>query len=91
MYTIHKIGQDGYWQQCDTPPILISAPQAGNAPMRFYRVSKNPSVKVDPAIYSHVLDVSGWRMSVSLMLGIKLDFSSCANWDGFCKSSCNFD
>ena len=27
-------------------------------------------MKVDLAIYSHILDVSGWCMSVTLMLGI---------------------
>ena len=47
-------------------------------PTWFYMVGKKPSVKADLAIYSHVLDVSGWCMSVSLILGIKLDFSSCA-------------
>ena len=38
------------------------------------------------AIYSHVVDISVQCMSVSLILGFKLDFSSCANWDGFRKS-----
>ena len=33
-------------------------------------------MNADLAIYGHVLDVSGWCMSVSLILGIKLDFSS---------------
>ena len=33
-------------------------------------------MKADLAIYSQVLDVSGQCMSVSLMLGIILDFSS---------------
>ena len=45
MYTIHRIDQGSHWQQFGIPPILISAPQwphrACNAPMRFYRVSKN--------------------------------------------------
>ena len=44
-------------------------------------------MKADLAIYSHIVDVSGQRMSVSLILGFKLDFSSCAIWDGFCKFS----
>ena len=44
---------------------------------------KKPSVKADLVIYSHVLDVSRQRMSVPLILGFKLDFSSCVNWDGF--------
>ena len=38
-------------------------------------------------LYGHILDVSGWCMSVSIILGFKLDFSSCVNWDGFCESS----
>ena len=88
MYTIHRIGKDGHWQQLDTTTILISAPhwlhRPCNAPTQFYRVGKKPSVKVDLTIYSHVVDVSGWCMSV---LGIKLHFSSCVNWDDFCKSS----
>ena len=44
---------------------------------------KKPSVKADLAIYSHVLDVSRQYMSVSLILGFKLDFSSNVNWDDF--------
>ena len=85
------IGQDVYrhWQQFDTPPILNSAPQwfhrPCNAHTQFYRVGKKPSVKAYLAIYSHILDVSGQCMSVSLILGIKLDFISCANWDSFCN------
>ena len=58
-----------------------------NAPMWFYKVGKNSSVKADLAIYSHILDVSGQCMSVSFTLGFKLDFSSCVDWDGFCKFS----
>ena len=73
----------GQVTEMDTPPILISAPQwfhrPYNAPVMFYKVSKMPSVKADLDICSHVLDVSGCCMSVSLILGIKLDFSSCAN------------
>ena len=80
MYSVHRRDQDGHWQQFGTSPILISAPQWShrpyNAPKQFYRVGKKPSVKADLAIYSHVLDLSGQCMSVSLMLGIKLDFSS---------------
>ena len=46
-------------------------------------------MKVNLAIYRHVLNVSGQCMSVSLILGFKLDFnfSSCANWYDFSKSS----
>ena len=50
----------------------------------FYRVGKKPYVKANMAIYSHIIDVSGRYMSVSLILCFKLDFSSCANWDGLC-------
>ena len=89
MYTNHRIVRDGYWQQFGTKLILISAPQWANkpcnAPSQFYRVSKKPSVKADLAIYSYTLEVSGWCLSVSLILFIKLDFSSCTNWDSFCK------
>ena len=91
MYTNHRIDRDGHWQQFGTQPVLISVPQWANrpcnAPAWFYRVSKKLSVKADLAIYSHGLDVSGWCMSVSLILFIKLDSSSCVNWDSFCKSS----
>ena len=59
------------------------APQACNSLRRFYRVGKKLSVKADLAIYSHIVDASGQCMSVSLMLGFKLDFSSYAIWDGF--------
>ena len=90
MYIIHWRDQDGHWQQFGTPPFLISAPQwlhrHCNAPTQFYRVSKKPSVKADLAIYSHIVDASEQCMSVSLILGFKLDFSSCTNWDGFYKS-----
>ena len=91
MYTNHKIDQDGHWQQSDTQPILISAPQwpnrTCNAPTWPYRVSKKPSVKADLAIYSHTVDVAGQCMSESLMLGHNLDFSTCDILVGFCKSS----
>ena len=74
-----------------TSPILISTPQWPHRPcialMQFYRVAKKPSVKADQAIYSHVVDACGQCMNVSLMLGFKLDFSSCAIWDGFCEFS----
>ena len=93
MYTIHRRDQDGHWQQFGIPPILISAPQwlhmPCNAPTQLYRVRKKPSVKADLVIYSHIVDSSGWYMSVSLILGFKFDFSPCATWDGFCKSSTN--
>ena len=44
-------------------------------------------MKADLAICSHVVDASGLCISVSLILDFELDFSSCAIWDGFCKSS----
>ena len=74
------MGRDGHCQQFDTTPTLISAPQwphkPCDAPIQLYRVSKKPSVKADLAMYSHIVDVSGQCMSVSLILGCKLDFSS---------------
>ena len=73
MYTIHRMDQDGYWQQFGIPPILIDAPKWLHRPCNvltwFYRVGKKPSVKADLAIYSYVRDVSGHYMSVSLILG----------------------
>ena len=93
MYPTHRIGQDGHCQQFNTTPTLISAPQwphrPCNAPIRLYRVGKKPSVKADRAMYSHTVDVSRQCMSVSLILGCKLDFNSCAIIASFCKSSHN--
>ena len=91
MYTNNRIDRDGHWQQFGTQPILISAPQWANrpcnAPTRFYRVGKKPSVKADLAIYSHAVDVGEQCRSESLTLGHYLDFSSCDIMVGFCKSS----
>ena len=90
MYTNHRIDRDGHWQQFGTQLILISAPQWAdrpcNAPTRFYRVGKKPSVKADLVIYSHAVEVGGQYMSESLTLGHNLDFSSCDIMVGFCKS-----
>ena len=88
MYTNHRIDQDRLWQQLGTQPILISAPQwfhrPCNAPTWSYRVSKKPSVKGDLAIYSQVVDDdSGQYMSVLLILGFNLVFSSCGYLVGF--------
>ena len=44
-------------------------------------------MKVDLAIYSHVVVAPRQCMSVSSILGFNLDFSSCDNLVGFCKSS----
>ena len=44
-------------------------------------------MKADLAIFSHVLGMSGQCLSVALMLGNKMDLSSCAIWTGFHKSS----
>ena len=67
----NPIDQGGHWQQFGTPPILICVPQwlhrPCNAPTQFYRVSKKSSVKADLAMHSHVADVSGQCMSVSLI------------------------
>ena len=40
-------------------------------------------MKVDLAIYSHVLGISRWCKSVGLILSNKLDLISCAIKDGF--------
>ena len=78
-------------QQFGTQPILISTPQwphrPCNAPTWLYRVGKKLSVKADLAIYSQVVDASAQCMSVSLILGFNLDFSSYHSLVGFCKSS----
>ena len=42
-----------------------------NAPTQFYRVGKKLSVKAELAINSHIVDVSGHCISVSLTLGLK--------------------
>ena len=90
MYTNYRIDQDCRWQQYGTQSILISACQWShgpcNAPTQLYRVCKKLSVKADLAIYSQV-DASGQCMSVSLILDFNLNFSSCDNFVGFCKSS----
>ena len=89
--TTHRMGQDRHCQQLDNTPTLISAPQWShrpcNGPMRPYRVGKQPSVEADLAMYSHTVDVSRQYMSVSLILGCKMDFSSCTIRAGFHKSS----
>ena len=91
MYANHKIDQDGHWQQSDTQPILIRAPQwpnrICNVPTQPYRVGRKPFMKADLAIYSHKIDVAGQCMSESLMLGHNLDFSTCDILVSFCKSS----
>ena len=70
------IDWDGHWWQFGTPLILISVPQwlyrSCNAPMQYCRVGKKLSVKADRTIYSHIVDVSGDCMSVSLILGISV-------------------
>ena len=87
MYTNHKIDQDGHWQQSDTQPILISAPQwpnrTCNAPTQPYRVSKKLSMKADLAIYSHTVDAAGQCMNESLMLGHNLDLVLVTFWSVF--------
>ena len=61
MYTNRRIDRDDHWQQFNTQPIRISAPQWAdmpcNVPTRFYRISKKPSVKAGLAFYSHAVDV----------------------------------
>ena len=89
MYTVYRIGRDRYWQQFDTTSILISAPQwlhrLYNAPWQFYRIGKKLSVKAD--LDTNLMFLDAGCMGVSLILGIELNFSTCANWDSFCKSS----
>ena len=91
MYTNHNIDRDGHWQQFNTQPILISAPQWAcwpcNALTWFYMVSKKLFVKTDLAIYSQAVDVCGRCISESLKLGHNLNFSSCDIIVGFHKSS----
>ena len=92
MYTNCRIGSDGHWQQCGTQPILISAPQqpkrTSNAPTWLYRVSKSQLWKQTwLSIATYVVNASWQCMSVSLILGLNLDFSSCDILVGFCKSS----
>ena len=53
----------------------------------FSQGMQKPSVKADLAIYSHLVDVCGQCMSVSLLLGFNLDFSSYDNLVGFSESS----
>ena len=44
---------------------------------------EKPAVKADLAIYINMLGVPGQYKSVALMLDYELDFSCCANKDGF--------
>ena len=44
-------------------------------------------MKADLAIYIDMHDAPGQYKSVALMLGYKLDFSCCANRDGFRRDS----
>ena len=57
--SIHRIGWDSRWQQSGTTYILINAihwlHRPCSTPWWFDRVSKKLSVKVDFAIYNHVL------------------------------------
>ena len=89
---VHKPQNRSRWPFATAWPIPNSAPQwphrPCNAPTQPYRVGKKPSVKVDLAICSQVVDASGQYMSVSLiLLGCNLDFSSCDNLVSFYKSS----
>ena len=74
-----------------TPPILISDPNGSTGPVihqcSFTGLTKRLLWKQTWQIYRCIVDVSGRCMSVSLILGFKLDFISYANWDGFCKSN----
>ena len=81
MYTNYRIDQDNHWQQFSTQTILISATQWSNRPCN---APTWPN-------YSHVVDAPGQCMSVSLILGFNLDFSSCDNLVGFGKSSHKYE
>ena len=69
--------------------ILLALPSGSTDPVMhqhgFTGWAKELSVKADLAIYSHVLAISGWSVSVSLILAFKLYFNSCLNWGGICK------
>ena len=86
--SIHRTGRDSLWQKSGTSHILISATQWPHrpqiAPSWFYRVGNKPSVKADLVICSYVL---GMFKSVGLIISNKLNFISCGDLDGFCKSS----
>ena len=95
MCTTHRMGQDRHCQQFDTTQTLINAPQwphrPCNASIQLYRVGKKLSEKADLAMYSQSVDVFRKWMSISLILGCKLDFCSCAIRVGFHKSSHKYD
>ena len=65
-------GQDSYWQQSGTSHIYISATYWPHRPCIvqwwFDRVSNEPSVKADLAIYSYVLGIFRWCKSVGLII-----------------------
>ena len=52
-----------------------------------WQAQGKPPVKADLAIYINMLGVPGQYKSVALMLGYKLDFSWCADKDGFRRDS----
>ena len=89
--SIHRTGQDSRWQQSGTSHILISATHWPHrpciAPWWFDRVGKKPSVKAALVIFSYLLGIFMQCKSVGLIISYKLDFISCADRDGFRKSS----
>ena len=52
-----------------------------------WQAREKPPVKEDLAIYIDMHGAPGQYKSVALMLGYKLNFSCCANRDGFCRDS----
>ena len=85
------VGRDGRQQQFDISSSHSSVHQWPHRPCSgpswFYRVGKRPPVKVDLAIYSLIVGMSGQWLNVATMLNNKLDFYCCDNSVGFCKSS----
>ena len=85
------IGQNSCWQHFGTTHILNTTVHWFHRPCSalswFDMVSKEPSVKADLAIYSHVLGMSAQCWSVAILVSYKLNFTSCVVQDSFCKSN----
>ena len=78
MYTNHRNDRDGHWQQSGTPPILSSAPCGPTGPVKHHHgFTGSTKSHLCIVIYNHVVHAFGQCMSVSLILGFNLDFSSC--------------
>jgi len=75
------------WNRLGPQATLLMHPRVWVGPTWLDRVSKKPSVKADILIYSNCVTVSGYSLSVAIIISNKMDFNSCANWDSFPKSS----